>query len=148
MVGIPWGEITHWSYDHLCSDHFLSLRDIQGYPLGGSSQLASRLVTSIYKPFGPFIRGITPFRGLTITMVVNHLLTGMILQGYPSFPTLFQESVAQVHSNHHQQVHPNSHHPQRWSYHPSCHQCLARMVRWWAGGCNQWFKWGDFFCPL
>ena len=32
--------------------------------LGGSSQLV-RLVTSIYKPFGPFIRRITPFRGLT-----------------------------------------------------------------------------------
>ena len=28
----------------------------------------------------PFIRGITPFRGLTITMVINHLLNGMILQ--------------------------------------------------------------------
>ena len=31
------------------------------------------LVTPIYKPFRPFIRGITPFRGLTITMVINHL---------------------------------------------------------------------------
>ena len=30
----------------------------------------------------PFIRGITPFRGLTITMFINHLLTGMILQVY------------------------------------------------------------------
>ena len=40
------------------------------------------LVTPIYKPFRPFIRGITPFRGLTNhgTMVINHLLTGMILQ--------------------------------------------------------------------
>ena len=28
----------------------------------------------------PFIRGITLFRGLTITMVINHLLFGMILQ--------------------------------------------------------------------
>ena len=31
------------------------------------------LVTPIYKPFRPFIKGITPFRGLTITMVINHL---------------------------------------------------------------------------
>ena len=31
------------------------------------------LVTPIYKPFRPFIRGITPVRGLTITMVINHL---------------------------------------------------------------------------
>ena len=31
------------------------------------------LVTPIYKPFRPFIRGITPFRGLTITMVINHV---------------------------------------------------------------------------
>ena len=38
------------------------------------------LVTPIYKPFRPFIGGITPFRGLTITMFINHLLTGMILQ--------------------------------------------------------------------
>ena len=38
------------------------------------------LVTPIYKPFRPFGRGITPVRGLTITMVINHLLTGVILQ--------------------------------------------------------------------
>ena len=31
------------------------------------------LVTPIYKPFRPFTRGITPFRGLTITMVIDHL---------------------------------------------------------------------------
>ena len=37
--------------------------------LGGSSQL-----------FGPFIRGTTPVRGRKLTMVINHLLTGMILQ--------------------------------------------------------------------
>ena len=53
--------------------------------------LSKYLVTPIYKPFRPFIRGITPFRGLTITMVINHLLTGMILQVPPfhgpvSFP--------------------------------------------------------------
>ena len=30
-----------------------------------------------------FIRGMTPFRGLTITMVINYLLTGMILQVAP-----------------------------------------------------------------
>ena len=36
------------------------------------------IVTPIYKAF---IRGRrTPFRGLTITMVINHFLTGMILQ--------------------------------------------------------------------
>jgi len=37
-------------------------------------------ITPISKPlpFRPFGRGrITPFRGLTITMVINHLLTGM-----------------------------------------------------------------------
>ena len=38
------------------------------------------LVTPIYKPFRPFVRGITLLRGLTITMVINYLLTGMILQ--------------------------------------------------------------------
>ena len=31
------------------------------------------LVTPIYKPFRPFIRGITLPRGLTITMVINHV---------------------------------------------------------------------------
>ena len=31
-------------------------------------------------PFSPFGRGISLLRGLTITMVINHLLTGMILQ--------------------------------------------------------------------
>ena len=31
------------------------------------------LVTPIYKPFRPFVRGTTPVRGLTITMVINHL---------------------------------------------------------------------------
>ena len=31
------------------------------------------LVTPIYKPFRQFGRGITPFRGLTITMVINYL---------------------------------------------------------------------------
>ena len=40
----------------------------------------------------PFIRGpITPFRGLTtVTMVINHLLTGMILQAWEGryFPTI------------------------------------------------------------
>ena len=40
------------------------------------------LVTPIYKPFRPFVRGITLLRGLTITMVINYLLTGMILQVY------------------------------------------------------------------
>ena len=48
---------------------------------GGSFQLVSGyIVTPIYKPFSPFGRGITLARGLTITMVINNLLTGMILQ--------------------------------------------------------------------
>ena len=38
------------------------------------------LVSPIYKQFKLFGRGIAPVRGLTITMVINHLLTGMILQ--------------------------------------------------------------------
>ena len=38
------------------------------------------LITSIYKPFRPFGSGTTPVRGLTITMVINHLLSGVILQ--------------------------------------------------------------------
>ena len=37
------------------------------------------LVTPIYKPFGPFGRGIT-LLGDLLTMVINHLLNGMILQ--------------------------------------------------------------------
>ena len=46
------------------------------------------LVTPIYKPFKSFIRGIIPFRGLTITMVINHLLNlnGMILQAAVRHP--------------------------------------------------------------
>ena len=39
-----------------------------------------------YKPFSPFGRGITLLRGLTITMVIKHLLTGVILQDPPSTP--------------------------------------------------------------
>ena len=38
------------------------------------------LVIPIYKTFRPFGRGITLLRGLTITMVINHILTWMILQ--------------------------------------------------------------------
>ena len=38
------------------------------------------LVTPIYKPVRPFGRGTTLLRGLTITMVINHLPSGMILQ--------------------------------------------------------------------
>ena len=39
------------------------------------------LVTSIYKQFRSFGRGTTPVRGLTITMVINHVSkSGMILQ--------------------------------------------------------------------
>ena len=40
------------------------------------------LVTPIYRPFRPFVKGITLLRGLTITMVISHLLNGMILQVY------------------------------------------------------------------
>ena len=42
--------------------------------LGGSSHLASGLVTTIYKPFRPFGRAATLLS--LLTMVVNHLLTG------------------------------------------------------------------------
>ena len=43
--------------------------------------LSKWLVTPIYRPFGPFIRGTTLLRGLTITMVTNHLLTGILQVG-------------------------------------------------------------------
>ena len=35
--------------------------------------VSKSLVTSIYQPFSPFGRGLTPVRGLTITMVIKHL---------------------------------------------------------------------------
>ncbi len=38
------------------------------------------LVTPIYKPFRPFGRGTTLLRRRKLTMVINHLLTGMVLQ--------------------------------------------------------------------
>ena len=38
------------------------------------------LVTPIGKPFRPFGRGTTLLTGQQLTMVMNHLLTGMILQ--------------------------------------------------------------------
>ena len=38
------------------------------------------LVTPIYKPFRPFGRGTLPYLGDLLTMVINHLLNGMILQ--------------------------------------------------------------------
>ena len=45
-----------------------------GSVVGGSSQLVSVVrITPIYKPFKPFGKGITPVRGLTITMAINHL---------------------------------------------------------------------------
>ena len=37
-------------------------------------------VYKFYKLFGPFGRGTIPVKGLSITMVINHLLTWMILQ--------------------------------------------------------------------
>ena len=33
-----------------------------------------------FKPFSPFGRGITPFKGRKLSLVINHLLTGIILQ--------------------------------------------------------------------
>ena len=49
------------------------------------------LVTPIYKPFRPFIRGpITPFRGRKLTMVINQLVNGMILQVCPETTITFQ----------------------------------------------------------
>ena len=42
--------------------------------------LSKWLVTPIYEPFKPFVRGTTLLGGLTITMVINHFLNGMILQ--------------------------------------------------------------------
>ena len=43
-------------------------------------RISKWLVTPIYKPFRPFGMGITLLRGRQLTMVINHLLTGMILQ--------------------------------------------------------------------
>ena len=37
----------------------------------------------LYAMKRPFVRGTTPVRGLTITMVANYLLNGMILQVCP-----------------------------------------------------------------
>ena len=48
------------------------------------------LVAPIYGPFRPFGRGITPFRDL-LTMVINHLQNGMILQvGSRVVPTILR----------------------------------------------------------
>ena len=38
------------------------------------------LVTPIYKSFRPFGRGTTLLRGQKLTMVINHLVTGMLIQ--------------------------------------------------------------------
>ena len=47
--------------------------------LGGSSQLVR--ITPIYKPWMPiWMEGEYPYLGDLLTMVINHLLTGMILQ--------------------------------------------------------------------
>ena len=57
--------------------------------------VSKQLVTSIYKPFRPFVRGTTPFRGLTITMVINHLQvlgwSSKYLQVYPRHPVIHPE---------------------------------------------------------
>ena len=54
-----------------------------GWPVFGGELLVSRRVAAIYKPFRPFGRGpTTPLRGLTITMVITHLLVGMIRHGW------------------------------------------------------------------
>ena len=37
-------------------------------------------ITSIYKPFRPIGTGTTLLEGQQLTMVINHLLAGMILQ--------------------------------------------------------------------
>ena len=60
---LAWGDIMLWRH---------------GTVLGGLCEL---LVAPIYKPFRSFGRGpTTPVRGWKQTMVIIHLLTGMILQ--------------------------------------------------------------------
>ena len=54
------------------------------------------LVTLTYKPFRPFGRGTTLFRGLTITMVINHLLTAMILQVEKGWPNPTPTTLATI----------------------------------------------------
>ena len=55
-------------------------------------------ITPIYKPSSSAIwKGkFTPFRGLTITMVINHLLNGMILQVSSSNESLGQIRVGRM----------------------------------------------------
>ena len=55
--------------------------------------VSKRLVTTIYKPFRPFGRGTTQSFGDLLTMVMNYLLTGMILQVEGTFGTYFPSRV-------------------------------------------------------
>ena len=86
----------------------------------------------------PFIRGITPFRGLTITMVINHLSTshGMVLQVEANPPTVDASGG---------QPQPIYHHPQKKNSFICC--CLGGLgyvpgVSWPCRGC-----WAVFFFP-
>ena len=83
---LGWEEIFFFMLE---SSDFFGRKKSQLNPLGTWRIIpfSKLLVTPIYKPFRPFGRGpTTPLRGLTITMVINHLLTGMILQVAPPFP--------------------------------------------------------------
>ena len=42
--------------------------------------LSKWVVTTIYKPWKAHLEGEQPYLGDLLTMVINHLLTGMILQ--------------------------------------------------------------------
>ena len=86
-----------WKLAHLKSSHWslIGCHRQEGQQLPGWWAVAFAwriipfskwLVSPIYKPFRPFGMGITPFGGLTITMVINHLLTGMFLQVW-AWPT-------------------------------------------------------------
>ena len=57
----------------------------KGHPTWRIIPVSKWLVTPIYKPF----RGITLLRGLMITMVINHLLNGMILQVVVFLPFVY-----------------------------------------------------------
>ena len=57
---------------------------VPGNPTWRIIPVSKELATLIYEPFIPIGRGPTTLlRGLTITMVINHLLNGMILQVPP-----------------------------------------------------------------
>ena len=65
----------------------------------------------------PFGRGITLLGGLTITMVINHLVTGMILQVWAHPPFIFAQQVRPFgwkgsNPTSHNGTGPNDHHGQ------------------------------------